>query len=260
MSFINRMNVLASVFGMALVAAVVLTPTVYAGPISPALSGNTSFDGWSNLNATNYPGYGSFPGFTGWPGPIGSNLSGSGDADLNRVSGSAGGGPFLSSGSVYFGSFTALANAYGGTLSVTDTTAQANVENIVFQIEIGEATGFDFFNDALPVLSYNSGSQNLAADLSGIINRFQDGTFLNPDTNQNEPVWVNTYLLQWDVSSIAGITDFEISFDAVQHSQVYNLQLDQSDDYQALNVNFIPEPASILLLAAGSMALLRRRH
>lgn len=248
----------ASVFAMLI--AGFATASLNAAPIDPGLPGNTTFDGWENLTSSNYPGYGGFPGFGPWPGPIGSNVATSADANLNRISGGAGGGPLPLSSSIYFGSFSNVPNTYGGTLSVSDATPVASLENIVFQVEVGEANGYDFFNGVLPTLDYNSGTQDLAADLGGVINRYQNGTFLNPQTNQNEPVWVNTYLLQWDVSSLGAITDFEISFDSVEHVQLYTARLDQSDDYQAVNVTFIPEPASAVLLGLGSLVLLRRRR
>ena len=58
-----------------------------AAPQPVALSGVTSTDRWAGLTSTAYPGYGAFPGGSDWPGPIGSNTAGSGDADLNRVAG-----------------------------------------------------------------------------------------------------------------------------------------------------------------------------
>ena len=86
-------------------------------------SGNSAVDGWNSLNTATFTGYGSFPGNTPWPGPIGSNASGSGDATLSRVTGSpTGGGPFLSSSSIYFGNLAQVPNALGGTLQVSDPT------------------------------------------------------------------------------------------------------------------------------------------
>lgn len=117
--------------------------------------------------------------------------SGLGDAVLNRVAGSpTGGGPFLSSGSIYFGNFAQIPNALGGTLRITDSTPLADLKTVVFQIQIGEATGYDLYS--APALKINGGSSIVDPLFSGIINRFQNGTFNSPATGADEPVYVNT--------------------------------------------------------------------
>lgn len=228
----------------------------------PALTGNTQYDGWINLNSVSYPGYGGFPGNGSWPSGIGSNrtlsntfnISEPGDALLLKTGNGTGGGPYLAGGSIYFGGFSADINNPGGSLAVSDTTPVADLRNVVFQVQIGEAWTFDFVNHALPTLSFNGGSQNLAATTTVTVERFFNGTVQMPTGEEN--VYINTYLLQWDLSAIAGpITDFRANFTGVQHAQVYGLRLDQSDVYTT-----VPAPGAAALLAVGMGAMSRRRR
>ena len=220
-------------------------------------SGSSGSDGWVNVNSTNFSGYGGFPGNSAWPAPIGSNELGSGDAVLNRVAGSpTGGGPFLSSGSIYFGNFAQIPNALGGTLRVTDPTPLADLKTLVFQIQIGEATGYDLYS--APALKINGGSSIVNPLFSGILNRFQSGTFPSPATGLDEPVYVNTRGYQWDVSSLGVVTSIAIDFSGVTHSQIYGLQLDQSSSVFSTAV--IPEPnVGGLVLAGAFFFLICRR-
>lgn len=212
-------------------------------------SGSSGTDGWVNVNSANFSGYGGFPGSSAWPAPIRSNGLGSGDAVLNRVAGSpTGGGPFLSSGSIYFGNFAQIPNALGGTLRVTDPTPLADLKTLVFQIQIGEATGYDLYS--APALKINGGSSIVNPLFSGILNRFQSGTFPSPATGLDEPVYVNTRGYQWDVSSLGSVTSFAIDFSGVTHSQIYGLQLDQSSSFFSTAV--IPEPNVMGLILAGA--------
>ena len=220
-------------------------------------SGSSGSDAWVNVNSANFFGYGGFPGNSPWPAPIGSNGTGSGDADLSRVAGSpTGGGPFLSSSSIYFGNFSQIPNALGGTLRVSDSTPLANLKTLVFQIQIGEATGYDLYS--APALKINGGSSIVNPLFSGILNRFQSGTFPSPATGLDEPVYVNTRGYQWDVSSLGAITSFAIDFSGVTHSQIYGLKLDQSSSVFSTAV--IPEPnVGGLVLAGAFFFLICRR-
>ncbi|NBR71243.1 MAG: hypothetical protein EBQ51_04060 [Verrucomicrobia bacterium] len=219
-------------------------------------SGSSATDAWVNVNSANFSGYGGFPGSSAWPAPIGSNGIGSGDADLSRIAGSpTGGGPFLSSTSIYFGNFAQVPNALGGTLRVSDSTPLPNLKTLVFQVQIGEATGYDLFS--APALKINGGSSVVSPLFSGILNRFQSGTYPSPATGLDEPVYVNTRGYQWDVSSLA-VTSLTIDFSGVTHSQIYGLQLDQSSSFFSTAV--IPEPnVTGLVLAGVCFSLFRRR-
>jgi hypothetical protein len=220
-------------------------------------SGSSGSDAWVNVNSANFSGYGGFPGNSPWPAPIGSNGTGSGDADLSRVAGSpTGGGPFLSSSSIYFGNYAQIPNALGGTLRVSDSTPLANLKTLVFQIQIGEATGYDLYS--APTLKINGGSSIVNLLFSGILNRYQSGTFFSPATELDEPVYVNTRGYQWDVSSLGAVTSFAIDFSGVTHSQIYGLQLDQSSSVFSTAV--IPEPnVGGLVLAGAFFFLICRR-
>lgn len=222
--------------------------------VDPGLSGTTQSDTWSNasLTAGANPGYPSFPGSAPWPSAIGSSAGA--DATLSKTSGSA----YPAGTSLYFGGFSATPNASGATLKVADSTPVVGITTVIFQIEIGEAYGYDFYNHVLPTLSYNGGSQNLAATSSALTGQVNAGSFDTPDGTQ--PLYNNTYLLYWDLSAISGpITDFSISFTGVQHAQLLQMRLDQST--AALSSSPVPEPAAISLLALGAgAALIRRRR
>lgn len=225
-------------------------------PVSFMGSGSTSFDGWDGLNSARLSGYGGFPGTTPWMNPIFSNISASADARLFRLAGSpAGGGPFLASESIYFGSFQQVPNALGGTLAVSDLTPVYGLKTIVFQIQIGEALGHDFYSPAgFPILKLNGASSGIASSFSPIlVNRYQNGTFTSPETNQDEPVYVNTWSYQWNIDSYAAISSFQIEFSCVTHSQIYALQLDQTSVLQANQIFATSsEPPQIRLLALGT--------
>ena len=226
-----------------------VTPTQFNG------IGSSSYDRWINLTDANFSGYGGFPGNTLWLASIGSNGVGSGDADLTRVAGSpSGGGPYLATGSIYFGNFAQIPNALGGTLRVTDTTPLAGLKTVVFQIQIGEAVGYDFHEPTgLPVLKINGQTDAISASFEPILlGSYQNGTFPSPETDQDEPVYINTWAFQWNLDPAVAIRSFQIEFSAVTHAQVYALQLDQTSVLQPQQVfaNNQPPP-QIKLVSTG---------
>lgn len=220
------------------------------------LSGVTQYDAWldGSLTASSNPGYGGFPGTGTWPSPIGSSATGSGDATLNKTANGTGGGPYPASASMYFGGFSSTVNNNGGQLTVTDTTPVSGVTHIVFQVDIAEAWTYDFWNGALPVLSYNGGSQALTATTSELVDEVFVGTVEMP--SGTESIYRNTYLLEWDVTGLS-ITSFSISFNGVQHAQLYALQLDQSN---GSFISVIPEPSALGLMGLAVPMLTRRRR
>lgn len=226
-----------------------------AALVDPGLSGNTEYAGWVGLTIANYPGYPGFPGSGAWPTPMAANQVGSGDATLNKTANGTGGGPFPASGAIYFGGFSDIVNNDGGTLTVSDTTPVPGLQTVAFQVSIGEAWARDFFNDAQPTLNYNGGAQDLVATSSLLTDQFFNGTVETPTGTEN--VYINTYLLTWDLSGIGDLFgSIAVKFNGVQHSQVYAMQLDQSDALA------IPEPSSLALAALGAIGLLvaaRRR-
>jgi hypothetical protein len=160
--------------------------------------------------------------------------------------------------SLYFGGFSSEINFDGGTLAVTDSTPVPNLSNVVFQIQTGEASTYDFYYGVLPTLSYTTSSGtagNISATNWEFLERYDNGTMTVPTGEVT--VYLNTYALQWDLSGVAeDITEFSISFTGVQHAQVYAMQLDQSDTY----VQAVPEPSVGMLFGAGALALVLRRR
>jgi hypothetical protein len=220
--------------------------------------GSTSYSAWSNVNFFNYSGYGSFPGNQSWPSPIVAN-QGSATASLNRISGSpTGGGPYPASESIYFGNFAQVPNALGGTLRIFDSDPIFNLKTLVFQIQIGEATGFDFYQPSgFPKISINSGSYSFAT-YTNLVNRFQNGTFPSPETGEDEPVYVNTWAYQWNFDTLNGFDTLAIDFSGVTHSQIYALRIDGTSVLQSTPV--IPEPSTyvLLILALGVILLYKK--
>jgi hypothetical protein len=219
-------------------------------------SGSTSFDGWNEMTSARLFGYGGFPGGSTWTNSILSNISGSADARLLRLAGSpAGGGPFPGAEkSIYFGSFLQLPNALGGTLAVSDLTPVSGLKTIVFQIQTGEALGHDFYSPSgAPTLKLNGTSSGVAPSFSPIlVNQYQYGTYPSPETG-DEPLYVNTWVFQWNLTGATNVDSFAIEFSCVTHSQIYALQLDQTSVLQANQIfSTSSEPPQIRLLTVGT--------
>lgn len=241
-------------------ALLALAPVASAALTSIALPGTTDNDTWSSTSLTigansGFPGY---PGNGAWPSGIGSSTGG--DATLNKTANGSGGGPYPASAGIYYGGFSSTPNTNGGILAVTDTTPLSGLSTIVFQIEIGEAFAYDFYNGVLPTLSFNGGSQNLAATYTSLFSQQFTGTIQMPSGLEN--LYLNTYALQWDVSSLGPITSFSVSFTGVQHAQLSGLQLDQGTGVPQGSVlpAAVPEPSSLAFLAASLGLLARRRR
>ena len=232
-----------SAFALAASLLVLSVPAQAADYLTFDLTGATQTDGWANLTAANFPGYGSFPGAAPWPAPIGSNTAGSGDANLNKISGNG-----YPAGSSIYAPFT------NTVFQVSDGTAVANLETVVFQLQIGTAYGLDLTSP--PTLSYNGGSQAIAATCSQLVSSTSNGDF------GGEPTTLNVLAYQWDLSGVAGaINSFSINWTVAPHTQTYGLKLDQGSVMD--QVVAVPEP-STYAIAVGLGALigfrLRRRR
>lgn len=250
------MKTKASLFAFAVFA----TAAANAATMIIDLDGNTKSDGWDTLTAAAIPGSGGFPGYTMWN-PVNSQVYSDINhrAQLTKLTNGPGGGPYFASGSIYFGGFSADLNYFGGTLAIAENNPLAGLQTVVFQIEIGEAWTYDFYNDVLPQLSLNYGDNitlTLEADYSAILQQTWNGTVEMP--TGDEDVYINLWGLQWDLSGYEDINSFSINFSAVQHSQIYSLRLDQSDVF----TQAIPEPSiwALLILSAVVFPLLRRRR
>lgn len=217
--------------------------------VTPDLVGTTQYEGWEGLTNANYPSppYPGFFNFTDpWPAPIASNISGSaGNAGFDKVAG----GGYPGSASIY--NFTAT-----GTYAVSNTAALAGLETVVIQLDLGE--GNSFFT-AAPTLSYNGGAQNLAATF--VESGPGPTAFTNPQTGNPDTTTLFGY--QWDLSTITGITDYEVAWTTDQHVTTFNLRLDSSDTFSGNAITAVPEPAAAAALGslvALAFALLRRRR
>jgi hypothetical protein len=252
-----------------LFAAAAVLATAHADPIADAapqpitLSGSSSYDEWSltGLSASANPGYPGFPGSGAWPAPIGSNLGG--DAFLSKIANGTGGGPYPGAGSLYYGGFSSTVNNNGGTLAVSDTNIGFELNTIVFQIEIGETWTYDFFNGAMPTLSFNGGSQNLVPTFTTLAVQAHNGTVTMP--TGPEDVFVNLWALQWDLSGISEpISSYSISWTGVQHAQIYGLRLDASSAILDSAVfTAVPEPHEYALAISALLfvaVVVRRRR
>lgn len=160
--------------------------------------------------------------------------------------------------SLYFGSFQQNTNALGGTLALEDTNPISGVRTIILQIQVGEAVGYDFVSPSgLPVLKINNTANRTASTYSRhLLNRYNNGSYFSPATETNEPIYVNTWAFQWNVTNT--VTSFQIEFSAVTHAQIYALRLDQASvlqNYQVLkdSAPSVPSgPPSLQLLARGN--------
>lgn len=230
---LNRLALLA----VAVSAIGVLT--THAQVVNLNLAGTTSYDGWNNLSRVTYTGFPSFPGRSSWPGPIDSRAPGSGDAEMTRLAIAADGtgGGYPAEESLYFFSSGQVPNALGGTLRIEDTTPVAGVKTVALQIQIGGADGYDFVEPhGIPVLRINGLPTNYASMQAVLLAQYQNGTFLSPETEQEEPVFVTTWGFQWEVSTFGPITSIQIDFSVVTHAQIYAMRLDQSSQTYSTSV------------------------
>lgn len=243
-------------------AASTLLNNVTLGQIS-GLGTDSTYASWTELRGTTIPGSGSFPGSTMWA-PVPSQAGNDTNSLLSKISNGAGGGPYGASGSIYFGGFSGDANVNGGTLAVGSTVPLDGLTTVLFQLQIGEATTYDFFNHALPTLSYTTSSgtvSSVAATYSSLYNQFYNGTVTMP--TGEEPLYTNSYALQWDLSGVSeDITSFSISFTGVQHAQLYGVSLQQGNEGNSSSIlpSAVPEPSALLIGALGLLPLLRRKR
>ena len=234
-------------------------------PQAISLSGNTSYNGWNNLTSAHYPGFPSFPGTGAWPHAIVANTTGSGDATFNKIANGNGGGAEPAGESIYNGGFSADPNVQGATFAVSDATPVTDLQTVVFQLDIGQAFGYDLWNNSAPTLTYttSAGTFTETAAFSSTLVKFDTGESVDMPIGPggaDEPVEIfqNLYAYQWDLSNVTDpITSFSIDYTAVEHSQIYAMQLDESDLFTGAAFPLsVPEPSTYVLLALGAGLLL----
>lgn len=204
--------------------------------VSYNLPGTMETAGWDQLNRSDttfwddngYPTAG--PG--AWPAPVDANVSGStSSAEFSKL----GGGAYFAGSSIY--------NA--GTpdvFTLADSSPQADLSTIIFQADLGSAL-------ASVSLSYNGGSQALAADFTGATM----GEYLSGFGGPPSPTTNHVY--QWDLSGM-GVTDYAITFTTVPHGTIFELNLATGETFAQV----VPEPSVALLGGAAGLLLLTRRR
>lgn len=245
---------------------------VTLGPLAGA-SGNSTFAIWNTMNgyhATVNPnglvGTGSFPGGNLWAPQVGQPGSTQTNTTLVKIDNGVGGGPYAASGSIYYGGFSGTPNLDGGTLALSTTTPLAGLKSVIFQIQIGEAATYDFYNDELPTITYtlegDTTLYSLAASASSNYHKLDNGTIEMP--TGLEPLYINSYAMWFDFSAVSGtVDDFSVSWTGVQHAQLYGVSL-QQDNVTASSAILppaaVPEPSALLLGGIGALCLVRRRR
>lgn len=244
---------------------------VTLGPLA-GTSANSTFAIWNTMNgyhATANPnglvGTGSFPGSTLWAPQVAQPGSTQSNTTLVKIDNGVGGGPYAASGSVYYGGFSGTPNLDGGTLALSTSTPLAGLKTAIFQIQIGEAATYDFYNHELPTLTYKLADDitlhTLAASASSNYHKLDNGTITMP--TGEEPLYINSYAMWFDFSAVTGtVENFSVSWTGVQHAQLYGVSLQQdnvSASSSILPPVAVPEPSALLLGSIGALFLLRRR-
>jgi len=233
------------------------------------LEGTQQTATWDKLKVTDHvdSGYPGFPGTGAWPEPI------MADNGVDGVMKTANGlepnmtpGPFFTLGrgvfpagdGLYFGGTgdpdpNGLA-VFGATLQITGASILTDVKTIIFQIDISQANGHDFYS--APVLTLNEGItislQSVYKESNGIVEGGPGG----------EGGERNIYYFQWDIDGfVPEITGYNITFSGSEHISVFGMQVDQSDHTYG-SVQAIPEPSTwgLLILSGGMFALHMRRR
>jgi len=227
-------------------AAFVAAGTASANTTNAAfvdVAGSTSVDGFNELRAGRITTAQLVAG-------VASNVTGSdGNAVLSRTS-----------GGFYPASFGLYSWSTDSSFKIEVASAIADLSQVTFQsfVTVDTSQGVDGLLQAgyLPTLSYNGGTQALAASsysLTPVSGGFgMDGTPL-PASASNP----NYGLFTWDLSALpATASSFTINFGLDIHSSALAFQLDQ------VAVTAVPEPQTYALMLAGMgvVGLIARRR
>lgn len=299
-------------------------------PVNVGLTGTVKDDGWYNFTNhaqdrtvdgvshtlganTGYPT--ALASSAAWVAPIAAQVhtggaaaafnkvaNGNGSGGLNKFNangtrnstawGGTGFGPYPANDSLYAISFSNAFNTKGGTLGVFEANPVANLGTVVFQVELGNANGYDFYQptvgatttlgDAgsrsigeLAVTNYfptlnltftDNTTQSLSANYAELLAKGFNGTIPMPTgpggTEVDEPIWINLYAFQWDLSSFSNIASYNVTFNVVEHSQTYAARLTQSDVFTQVVAAPVPEPQTYAMMLAGlgMMGVMLRRR
>ena len=139
--------------------------------------------------------------------------------------------PMTTEGAIYSGGKL-------GQYTVNSSTA-FNVANVILQVaQSGVASN--------PLLSFNSGTQNIAANYLG--------TATAPSIGGNPATY---FLYQWDLSSYSSIQSYSIDWSTSFHVAITDVNLTSGSVF----VQVVPEPSRALLaaLALGTFVFRRKR-
>lgn len=257
-------------------------PTYFPRAIDWFSGSGSKVDGWYNFtvrakdvdvngSTVTIPGvpaasYGGFPGNRTWDTPILSQVhSGSTQAAFTKLENGISGGAMPASGSLYFGGFSSEPNIYGGTMSITGS-AISDLNTLLLQVAIGEAYTYDFYNHDFPILKVF-----LEGETEGTVVTLSDADILSREylttvsmptgeggAMEDQDVYSNLHFLQWDLSGYADIASYEITFSAVEHAQLYALQVNQGS---STDFTVVSEPSTYaLMLAGGALAVIAVRR
>lgn len=181
------------------------------------VTSSVSFDGWNQLNRNRLDANGNADPLTTAQLVAGTagNVAGSGDALFTRVSGDH---------------YPAGAGLYGGASSFTfsDSTLASGITSLVFQGIINDFDGSFGGTPFSLTLSYNGGSQLLAATNTSFV-----------DTGTA----ADYYTFTWDLTGLsAPLSSYTLTLNA-GFSQMLAFQVDQ--------VSAVPEPSTYALLIGG---------
>jgi hypothetical protein len=225
-------------------ASILAISTTAHGAVNFLLPGTSEQGGWDKLGtsyagntwaAQGYPtGY---PGAGPWPAPIAPNVTGStSSAGFMKDSGNG----YFSGGSIYDAGSS-------GVFSLTDNAPLGDLATVILQLDAGAPVG------VAPTLSYNNGSQTLAANYFASFTGEYIASGPTGTTSTINTAW------QWDLSAVTEeITSYVIRWGSVpnNHLTQYEVTLTAGDSFAQV----VPEPTSAVLVAFGSLAFLRRRR